>query len=165
MNQKTKSYSIIAAIIWCVGSKLIERAPQTKEVNEWCCYLHIVEKPGSRIHYSIYYPVSWLLFISYPPDCIVSFVRAETMSLSSFSLTFSKVPSIQCVFTLFSFFFLWLHSWHMEVLGPGMEFKPQLWPIPHLRQCWILNPLRHGRNSNVFFSFFVFCLFRASLVA
>ena len=48
MNQKKKIfYTIIAAIIWNVGSKLIERALQTKEVNEWCYYLHIVEKPAT----------------------------------------------------------------------------------------------------------------------
>ena len=37
----------------------------------------------------------------------------------------------------FSGVFFWggVHPWHMEVLGPGTESKPQL------QQCWILNPL------------------------
>ena len=42
---------------------------------------------------------------------------------------------------------LWPHPWHMEVPGPGIKSKPQLWPMPQLRQCWILNPLSHSRNS------------------
>ena len=31
----------------------------------------------------------------------------------------------------------------VEVSGPGMEPLLQLLPMPQLRQCWILNPLRH----------------------
>ena len=35
------------------------------------------------------------------------------------------------------FFFKWLHPWHMEVPGPGIESKPQLRPVPQLWQCCI----------------------------
>ena len=45
------------------------------------------------------------------------------------------------------FFFLWLHPQHMAVLGPGIESEPQLWPMPQLWQCQILNPLHHSGNS------------------
>ena len=31
------------------------------------------------------------------------------------------------------FFFFWLCPWHMEVPGPGTEFKLQLQPVPQLQ--------------------------------
>ena len=33
----------------------------------------------------------------------------------------------------------WLHPWHVEVPGPGIEPTPQQWPEPQQWQCWILN--------------------------
>ena len=52
---------------------------------------------------------------------------------------------------LLSFFLLfknlfWLHLWHVEVPGPGIKFKLQLWPVPQLWQCWILNLLHWARD-------------------
>ena len=47
----------------------------------------------------------------------------------------------------FFFFFFWLQPQHMEVLGPGIKSKPQLWPTLQLRQCQILNLLLHSGNS------------------
>ena len=41
---------------------------------------------------------------------------------------------------------------YMEVLGPGIESEPQLWPLPQLLQHWILNSLYHSRNSNNWWS-------------
>ena len=60
-------------------------------------------------------------------------------------------------------FFCWLHSWHMEVPRPGIEFDLWLWPMPQLWQQWILNPLCHIGNSptvqfqlNCFFAYFFY---------
>ena len=44
-----------------------------------------------------------------------------------------------------------LHSWHMEVPGPGIKSEPQLQPTPQVRQCKILNPLCQSRNSTHIF--------------
>ena len=48
------------------------------------------------------------------------------------------------LYSEFSFFKknLWPHPQHIEVLGPGIESKPQL------QQCWILYPTAHGQGSN-----------------
>ena len=46
------------------------------------------------------------------------------------------------LFNFFFSFFFWLHLWHVEVPGPRMEPKPQLW------QRQILNPLSHEGTSN-----------------
>ena len=40
---------------------------------------------------------------------------------------------------LFFFFNLWLHPWHMKVLGPGIESEPHLW------QGQFLNPQGRAR--------------------
>ena len=40
-----------------------------------------------------------------------------------------------CAFVSFKNFFLWLHPRHMEVPGPGTEFKPQLRPMDPLTHC------------------------------
>ena len=34
----------------------------------------------------------------------------------------------------YSLFFFWLHLWHMEVLGPGMEPLLAFRPAPQLQQ-------------------------------
>ena len=39
----------------------------------------------------------------------------------------------------------------MKIPGPGIKCKPQLRLMPQLRQHWILNPLGHGGNSDIFF--------------
>ena len=52
---------------------------------------------------------------------------------------------LRCFF--FFFFFFAPHLWHMKVPRPEIKSKLQLWPIPQLQQCWILNPLHQGRNS------------------
>ena len=62
------------------------------------------------------------------------------------------------IVTIFSFFFLWPHLWHMEVAGSGVDSELQLlpyatatatqnlshsWDLHHSsQQCQILNPLR-----------------------
>ena len=52
----------------------------------------------------------------------------------------------------FSFFFLFLlHPQYMEVPGPGIKSKMQLWPMFQLWQCWILNPLHRSTNSSIQF--------------
>ena len=42
---------------------------------------------------------------------------------------------------------VWLHSWHMEVPGPGIKSKLQLQCTPQPQQCWILNPLRQAGDQ------------------
>ena len=48
------------------------------------------------------------------------------------------------IFIIIIIFFLWPHPWHMEVSGPGIESKPQLWPM--LQQGYILNPLGQAED-------------------
>ena len=76
-------------------------------------------------------------------------------------------------------FFLWLHTWHVEVPRPGIEFELQLQPVLHLWQhqilwptalgwgfnprlhndqscwIWILNPLCHSWNSKIYETFWM----------
>ena len=73
------------------------------------------------------------------PSCSFFF----SFSFSSFFFFFS--------FSFFSSFFL-LHLWHMEVPRTGIKPGLQLWPMPQLCQCWILNPLHHIGNSSSFLS-------------
>ena len=47
----------------------------------------------------------------------------------------------------FSALFFGLYQQHMEIPRPGTESKPQLHPVPQLRQCQILNPQHHSGNS------------------
>ena len=50
-------------------------------------------------------------------------------------------------FIFFFFFFLfWLPPRPMEVPGPGIESRPQLWPTPQLHQCWIINSQHWAGN-------------------
>ena len=42
---------------------------------------------------------------------------------------------------MISFFFKWPHSQHLEVPWPGIKSKLQLWPLPQLWKCCILNLL------------------------
>ena len=35
---------------------------------------------------------------------------------------------------IYSFFFLWLHLWHMKVTRPGLELELQLQPMPQPHQ-------------------------------
>ena len=90
--------------------------------------------------------VSGLLWLPLPEPWPVDFlqaVRCAVVGLTSFvSWPFSWLTDTQCL----SFYLFWLNLWHMEVPGLGMESKPQLWPIPQLQQCWILNPLAWARN-------------------
>ena len=39
------------------------------------------------------------------------------------------------------------HTHSMEVPRPGIESDPQLWPMPYLQQCQILNPLCQAENQ------------------
>ena len=48
---------------------------------------------------------------------------------------------------LFVCFLFWLHLSHMEVPRPGIKAVPQQRPELLQRQCQILNPLPHSRNS------------------
>ena len=61
---------------------------------------------------------------------------------------------------LYFFFFLGPHQGHMEVPRSGCEHKP---PQNPSHCSWILNPLRHSRNSYLYFV--CVCLFRAAIVA
>ena len=57
--------------------------------------------------------------------------------------------SFLCIFVklcVFVCLFLWPHSWRMEVPGPGIESKPQLWPTLQLQQHQILNPPHRARD-------------------
>ena len=45
--------------------------------------------------------------------------------------------------------YIYIHiymPWHIEVPGPGTEFKLQLWPTPQLWQHQILNSLCRAEN-------------------
>ena len=54
---------------------------------------------------------------------------------------------------------LWPHPWHPYVPAPGVESEKQLWPIPQLRQCWILNLLFHSGNSYPLYFHWIICKF------
>ena len=64
---------------------------------------------------------------------------------------FCSVVSSQSRFCCFVFLrilgVLWLHPWHVEVPGPGIEPMPWLWHVPQLQPCWILNLLCHMGTS------------------
>ena len=59
------------------------------------------------------------------------------------------------VFHFFSFF--------IHICGIWMKSEPWLQPMPQLQQCWILNPLCHSENSQMFLNLKVVKCF--SLVA
>ena len=44
------------------------------------------------------------------------------------------------------FFLFKQHSQHMEFPRLRVKSEPQLWPVPQLQQCWILNPLCWARD-------------------
>ena len=41
----------------------------------------------------------------------------------------------------------WLQPWCREVPGLGIEYKPELQPVPQLQQCQIFNPLYRAREQ------------------
>lgn len=45
----------------------------------------------------------------------------------------------------------WLHLWHVEVPGVGIEPVPQQWPRPRTWQCWIFNARPCKRTPKVIF--------------
>ena len=73
------------------------------------------------------------------------------MNFMLFSFFFSLKIVIYFVANYFYFLpfflFLWLHPWHMEVLGPEIESEPQLCPTPQLQKNWIWSS-RHGSVVN-----------------
>ena len=65
-----------------------------------------------------------------------------------FWINWVKHIKINFSFLPLLFVFLWTHSEHMEVPGPGTESELHLWPLPQLWQCWILYPTASGWGLN-----------------
>ena len=69
--------------------------------------------------------------------------------------SFCFISKVYTFYSFFSFFFWggggeWgggRHLWHVEVPRPGIEPMLQLWPVPWLPQCQILNLLLHKGTS------------------
>ena len=103
----------------------------------------------------------WILSSLLSPftfNIIADMVKYKSSSLFSFLLISSDLKLIP----FFLFFFLGLHSWHMEVPRLGVESELLLlayartiamWDLSHvcdlhhsLQQCRILNPLNEARD-------------------
>ena len=73
------------------------------------------------------------------------FLALERIALSSvdgnpglyLEVTLSENFIALLIYLLLYIYFLWLHLWHLEVLGLGIESKLQLGPMPWPWQYWI----------------------------
>ena len=65
------------------------------------------------------------------------------MSLPYLKPLIASSPSLPLSLPLSLSLFFWLHLWHVEVPGPGIEPTPQQQPKLQQWQCWIPNLLSY----------------------
>ena len=61
--------------------------------------------------------------------------------LNSSKITQTDTSRILYIYIYIYVFLFCPHLWHMEVLRPRIKSQLQLWPIPRLQECCVLNPL------------------------
>ena len=113
----------------------------------------INQKPKEVLFFSILRKTEDIVAMKHEQDAFF-FFKKET--------AIRDVLELIVIVTIFSFFFLWPHLWHMEVAGSGVDSELQLLPYATATatqdlNCfcnlhrgswhhWLLNPLSKARD-------------------
>ena len=76
--------------------------------------------------------------VFYVINVVILFIYSTLFLLPIYPSSIPQFFSYVHCFFLSNIFILWPHSKYMKIPRPGIESKPQMWPMPQLQQHWIL---------------------------